>query len=82
MIGLFLLVVLPIINWGAVEAMLTETLLVPLLIGQGVGDGSALELIYGMLGATTPVMIVGLVGVLVVPWQQPPETWWLPAGTA
>jgi hypothetical protein len=80
--GVLVVVVLPVLYWGALEAMLTETLLVPLLIGHGLGSSSPLELIYRSLSVASLIALLDVIGVAVAAWNRPRETWWLTAGTA
>lgn len=73
--------VLPVAYWGALEAMVTETLLVPLLlVGRGLSAASPVRLAVASLGAATPVVLLGALGVAVAAWRRPRETWWLAAG--
>ncbi|MFB6359854.1 MAG: DolP-mannose mannosyltransferase [Halobacteriales archaeon] len=80
--GVVVMMLLPVLYWGALEAMLTETVLVPLLVGPGLGSGSPLEVIYRTLGVASLIAFFGLIGVVVATWHRPRETWWLAAGTA
>lgn len=79
--GVLVVIVLPVLYWGATEAMLTETLLVPLLVGHAVGSGSPLELMYRTLGIASLIALLGVFGLAVATWHRPRETWWLAAGT-
>lgn len=80
--ALLTLVMLPVIYWGAVEAMVTETLLVPVLVGGELGADRPLHLAVRLLGGSIPVVLLGFMGVGLAIWRRPRETWWLAAGTA
>ena len=74
--------VLPVVYWGAVEAMITETVLVPLLVSEDLSTVAQLQLGRQMLGGALPVFLVGLVGVGVAARRRPRATWWLAGATA
>ena len=81
-VGVVALSLAPVVAWSAVEAMVAETLLVPLLVTE---EGSVLEqvrLVRVLLGGSIPVASLGLVGVVVAAARRPRATWWLPVGVA
>lgn len=80
--GVVVVGVLPVLYWGAAEAMVTETVLTPLLVAGVLGSADPLTLAAFVLGGALPVAALGAVGVAVGLWQRPHETWWLAAGTA
>lgn len=73
---------LPVVYWGALEAMVTETLLTPMLVGEDLAPSQQFWLAVFLFGASLPVAALGVVGVGVAARRRPRSTWWLAAGTA
>lgn len=73
---------LPVVHWGALEAMLTEVILVPLLLAGELGAASPIARAVALLGPAIPVALLGAAGVVVAARRRFGETWWLAAGTA
>lgn len=80
--GVVGLTFLPVVAWGAVEAMVTETLLVPLLVGEDRTTLDQLRLARTLLGGALPVAALGIVGIVLAVRRRPRATWWVAAGTA
>lgn len=79
-VGTLLVIVLPVVYWGAVEAMVTETFLVPLLVGDQLGAASPLWVATRLLGGSLPVFGLGALGVVLGLARKPRDTWWLALG--
>ncbi len=80
--GVIALSLLPVLYWGALEAMVTETLLVPLLVGEGRSTAAQLGLAGQLFGGSLSVVAFGVLGVVAAAARRPRETWWLAAGAA
>lgn len=78
--GVFTLSLLPVLYWGALEAMITEVLLVPLLVGEGRSAAAQLGLAGQLFGGSLSVVAFGVLGVAAAAARRPRETWWLAAG--
>lgn len=57
------IILLPIVLWGAVPAMVTEVLLTPLLITKGHTFSDRMQFIIRILGTSLPVAVIGLAGI-------------------
>lgn len=80
--GLLAVGLLPVVYWGAFEAMVTETVLVPLLAVERAPPSDHVRLAVRLFGGSLPVALLGAIGVAAVARWQPRTTWWLAAGTA
>lgn len=81
MAAVLVVVLLPVVYWGALEAMVTETVLTPLLVGEDFAPSRQFWLAVFLFGGALPVAALGAVGVGVAARRRPRATWWLAAGT-
>lgn len=73
----------PVVWWGAVDEMVAEVVLTPLLVTNDGGSVAAqVALAARLLGRALPLALLGAFGVLVGVWTDPRRRWWLLAGAA
>lgn len=58
------IVLLPVVAWGALPAMIAETVLAPLLVPESVDYANRIQTVLGHLGTTLPVALIGLAGLV------------------
>ena len=74
-------VLAPVVWWGAVEAMVAEVVLTPLLVTNDAGTvADQIGYAATLFGRTLPVVFLGAVGLLVGVIRAPRERWWLLVG--
>lgn len=75
------IVLAPVVWWGAVEAMLAEVVLTPLLVSN---DGGPIVAQVGyaarLFGRTLPLVFLGAFGLLLGVRREPGARWWLAIG--
>jgi len=53
---------LPVVLWGATEAMIAEAVLAPILVSDGGSMGGHARLAFRLLGKTIPIAVLGVAG--------------------
>ncbi len=72
-----ILVLLPVVIWGALPEMIVETVLAPLIAGDSTAPVSRVWLAFRIVGLPTAVAVVGIYGVVRALVEDPGEYWWL-----
>lgn len=81
-LAVFAVSLLPVVAWGSLEAMVTQTLFVPVLVREPATMGAHLDVAEYLFGGSLPVVVLGVVGVVTSLYRRPRSTWWLTVGTA
>lgn len=82
MAGVWIAMVVPVVAWGALGAMLVETLLTQLLVTEAGGVLDRLSLLGYLLGLGLPVALLGGYGLVRAAVAEPDRYWWAVAGVA
>lgn len=72
-------VLLPVVLWGAVEEMVAEVLLGPLLRAGGRTPAARFDRAVTFLGLRSPLVLLGAVGLATELRRRPRDRWWLGA---
>lgn len=78
-VGSSVVILAPVVLWGAVPAMIVETVFTPLLVTEGGTIPSRMKLASQMLGPVVPLVLLGLVGLLaMLDRSTRRDGWWAP----
>lgn len=73
-------IIAPVVYWGTVDAMVAETVLAPLLVGEGGNPLGRVRRAVGLVDLALPVVLLGLVGLVdAARSADGPERLWAPA---
>ncbi|MFB6298928.1 MAG: DolP-mannose mannosyltransferase [Halobacteriales archaeon] len=75
-----LLMLAPVVAWGAVPAMIVEAVFVPLLVTETHPIFSRLEFAMSAFGVVLPLVILAGIGIVRRTWTDLSDTWWVLAG--
>jgi len=76
--GLLTVVMLiPVVLWGALSEMLVETVLTPLIAGNGLPLADRIELATDIFRLPSVIVLIGLIGIALLVLDDPSAHWWV-----